>query len=265
MVEKKRKRPLLGRAEHVDEVAHSGTWHYQVSGRKTWWIRPHAALWDTTVPDLSRVEGAVRSDRGAWRLPIHVDAGDFFILNTRIWYHHTDLENNDWSISVARDFYVPLPCPRNAVQGEILMEEDEIPFDIPRSRHPNCGMAEIADDNEVCMVLIALENISKGTPLAVKEEDGEEVEYNDDEAIDPRAIARQSFEFGQVVDEGDIMPDDLPRSLDPNCELCLEGETFVLRALRGIEEGEVFCILPSHNEQYEEVEVDLSTGTLTRN
>mmetsp|Transcript_14634 Transcript_14634/g.31204 ORF Transcript_14634/g.31204 Transcript_14634/m.31204 type:complete len:678 (-) Transcript_14634:130-2163(-) len=32
---------LAGRAEHVDEVTHSGTYHVQIAGTKTWKIRPH--------------------------------------------------------------------------------------------------------------------------------------------------------------------------------------------------------------------------------
>lgn len=277
----KRKRPLVGRAEHVDEVTHSGTWHYQMSGTKTWWIRPHTAVWGDEagdVPDVSQILGATRQNSssssrggggGAWCLPVRVEEGDWFVLNTRIWYHRTEVEAaNNWSVSVARDFYLPLKAPRNVQEGEIVLEEDDIPLDIPRSNEPNCGMAEIEENGQVSIVLIAMQDLTKGTPLTVADDDddGEDDdgggEYNANEMVDPRVISKQDWKKGQIVMKNDDLPDDLPRSMEPNCELDISDEDVQLRAIVPIQTGDILCILPDNDEEYEEVEVNLSTGEL---
>ena len=36
----KRNINLQGRVEHTDSTQHAGTWHYQVHGKKIWYIRP---------------------------------------------------------------------------------------------------------------------------------------------------------------------------------------------------------------------------------
>lgn len=266
---KKRKRSsLIGRAEHVDDVTHSGTWHYQVSGEKVWYIRPNKDLWDLGgLPDIAtHTNLAERTNNGAWRLKVHVKEGDIFVLNTRIWFHCTDLnEQTDWSISIARDFYLPLSCPQNIHKGTIILEEDDIPTDIPRSDTPNCALAEIDDDTGAfSIVLIATSFISKGETLYIAE-DNIEGEYNGDEVVDPRAIATIDFVEGDVVLLGDAIPDDLPRALDPTCALVLNNDNeTILRALGPIRVGQVFSVLPDDDEDYEEVEVDLETGEIIR-
>jgi hypothetical protein len=35
---------LEGRPEHTDSISHDGTWHYQLSGRKLWFLRPSSRL-----------------------------------------------------------------------------------------------------------------------------------------------------------------------------------------------------------------------------
>lgn len=46
--------PLRGRAEHTDSVTHSGTYHVQMSGSKTWYIHPMAESpdWQGKAPKL---------------------------------------------------------------------------------------------------------------------------------------------------------------------------------------------------------------------
>jgi hypothetical protein len=36
--------PLQGRPEHTDSITHDGTWHFQLSGRKQWLLRPTSEL-----------------------------------------------------------------------------------------------------------------------------------------------------------------------------------------------------------------------------
>lgn len=266
----KRKRSMVGRAEHVDEVSHSGTFHYQVAGTKTWWVRPHPELFVDNPPDLSQIPGAEKDK--AWKLKIHVQEGDVFCLNTKIWYHYTELpQDAEWSMSVARDFYLPIPCPQDTSKGEVIWEEENIPDDMPRTTEPNCALIQVQDeddeeddDDDGKIVLVALQDIQQGELLSIAIDNGESDECNANEMIDPRAISKQDWDKDQVVLQGDEIPHDLPRSLEPNCELQENGDIAELRAIQSIPTGDVFCILPEDDEEYEEVEVDLATGELQR-
>jgi hypothetical protein len=264
----KRKRSMVGRAEHVDEVSHSGTFHCQVAGTKTWWLRPHPELFDNP-PDVSLIPGAEKDK--AWKLKVQVQEGDVFCLNTKIWYHYTELpQDAEWSMSVARDFYLPIPCPQDTSKGEVIWEEENIPDDMPRTTEPNCALIQVQDeeededDDDGKIVLVALQDIPQGELLSIAIDDGESDECNANEMVDPRAISKQEWEEGQVVLQGDEIPHDLPRSFEPNCELQENGDIAELRAIQSIQTGHVFCILPESDEEYEEVEVDLATGEMQR-
>lgn len=104
---------LQGRREHTDSVTHSGTWHYQVSGRKVWMVRPCLCdEWEeqhggipvlqrsvhpppTTPPvvhNKSEESSSVqRGSDGMDRLHLECRAGDLLIINTRLWWHQTVL------------------------------------------------------------------------------------------------------------------------------------------------------------------------------
>ena len=95
---------LLGRREHTDSVDCSGTWHYQLLGKKIWRIRPDEenVEWYGSVPDLSEFDGG--------KIEIICEEGDVLIVNTKLWLHQTELEINSdeiygsQSFSYARDF-----------------------------------------------------------------------------------------------------------------------------------------------------------------
>ena len=296
---------LVGRAEHVDEVTHSGTYHIQIAGTKTWKIRPHP---DSMLAEELSINGSVgdngKNKRNRWNLEITVEEGDVFVLNTKIWYHRTELNykgssndsieggNNssasEWSISAAHDFYLPVPCPRDVKKRESVFangdekegSDEEIPEDLPRSANPNCVLIEIdahgdagdsdADDRSAAsgteIALVALRDIAEGESLSIAFDDDADRLGNASEQMDPRAISDRDWKKGQAVLEGeDRIPADLPRSYEPSCELVdTENEDLMLRALVDIPAGGVFCVLPDDDEEYEEVEVDLGTGELVR-
>lgn len=179
---KKRKQPeavaITGRPEHTDAVSHSGTWHVQLSGTKTWFIRPlrDEEGWEGTPPDLDGKEGAfVDTDSKVWRLRIDASQGDLLLVNTRMWWHCTEIppqcSTQGWSISCARDFVLGSVAfddgsdgcdggqhlktndntlhpscfaSRNVAEGEVALSEDDFPSTgIPRASEPNCRLAEI--------------------------------------------------------------------------------------------------------------------------
>lgn len=74
---------MQGRPEHTDDVQHSGTWHYQMAGTKTWFIRPHSEHrdWVGKAPLL----------RDCTSLKLTCCAGDILVINTRLWWHRTSI------------------------------------------------------------------------------------------------------------------------------------------------------------------------------
>merc|ERR1712196_595802 len=120
-------KPITGRPEHTDAVEHSGTWHMQVMGSKTWLVRPIAdsTAWPAAIPDITQCRNAFQGADGQWRLSIEVEQGDLLFVNTRLWWHHTKLNPQDapgMSVSYARDFYLcaqqkPGAVPKGNIDG----------------------------------------------------------------------------------------------------------------------------------------------------
>ena len=140
--EEERSHPIMGRGEHTDDVhPYDGTWHCQIRGTKTWYVRPldHHPVWQGRPPKLAGKPGAFGgasestgcvpdvefgegeeggqgeeegSDDGldVARLRIKVEQGDVLVINTKAWYHQTHIEvqpgEDGLSCSFARDWYI---------------------------------------------------------------------------------------------------------------------------------------------------------------
>jgi hypothetical protein len=173
----------------------------QLQGSKTWFVRPcsEAADWESAPPELAvGKEGVIEQGRGGARLCIDCSAGDLLLINTRAWWHRTEInvqEGSGLSVSYARDFYLDGRAPgKGAVAagcttddadiktndstldprmlarkvfkaGDVVLEEDELPDDdLPRAADPNCSMTELDDGSEA---LVALRRIRKDEPLTL--------------------------------------------------------------------------------------------------
>lgn len=129
---------IQGRVEHTDSVKHSGTWHYQLAGTKIWFVRPleDSDEWPIICPELrnDNIKGSkyrklrsqviIEYDQEAKtseivkspvdqlvRLKVECQDGDMLLINTRLWWHSTELPSTDdakdcVSLSYARDFYL---------------------------------------------------------------------------------------------------------------------------------------------------------------
>ena len=135
--------PMRGRPEHVDEIDHDGTWHVQLAGSKTWYLRP-----DPSAPAWQgRSHPPVKG-----KLRLHVEAGDLIAVNTNAWFHSTEIDaQSDPSISYARDFYLEddVFAKRIHEAGDVVLLEHDIPNHLPRSHRPNCDLAELENGNIV--------------------------------------------------------------------------------------------------------------------
>jgi hypothetical protein len=206
-------------------------------------------------------------------LKCSVQEGDLFVLDTRAWYHRTELPASGVnSISIARDFFLPfsLTSPRDVKQGEVILDEEDLPDDfgdISASKDAsNCALVEVEEDDEEepRIVLIATKDISQGEELVLCQQEEDEEEENAPEGVDPRAIASQDWENGDIVLCAEEIPEDLPRSLDPNCTLEHSTEGVCVRSICSIATGDVYTLYPDSDGEYEEVEVDLGTGEMKR-
>ena len=160
--------PFRGRVEHIDAVQHSGTWHLQVSGTKTWKIRPNSGGDWGTVRHLQQqqqqqqqkkhtsqpkppkqsaaaaaaaaaaVEAAAAAAavptiiNGRSHLEVTVEAGDVFIINTRLWFHQTHIDDTSAaaervSFSYARDFFFPEALESARLAGELSAADGIMP------------------------------------------------------------------------------------------------------------------------------------------
>ena len=200
--------PIAGRTEHKDDVSHSGTWHMQLMGTKTWFVRPvlDTAQWQEAgsleAPSLENSPCARLSADGERRISIQIQRGDVIFVNTRLWWHQTVIEAQQnpsgLSMSYARDFYLPgkerereiapksnvdgVYALRSVPKGGVVLESSEIPdcdFHVSED-DPNVEFGQDENANEV---LIALRDVVQGEILTMGiDEDGEYEEYDFDPA-----------------------------------------------------------------------------------
>ena len=193
---------MPGRAEHTDKIAHDGTWHYQLRGKKRWYLRPTEEL-------LSRIKmnsascteaGALDQDSA---LVVECRPGDVLLINTALWWHRTEIPcttsetPEGLSISYARDVSLAAhkeggagkdakEASRQAdeeleldmgnidnfrvecdiEEGSVIFEEHDMPeVPLPSSSSPNCELIIWEPTGET--VLIASRNITAGEFLTV--------------------------------------------------------------------------------------------------
>jgi U3 small nucleolar RNA-associated protein 6 len=182
---------LQGRPEHTDSVSHDGTWHYQLSGSKRWYLRPTTELLET-LPDATSV-------------CIHVEQGDVLVINTRLWWHCTVISPQpNPSVSYARDFYMTSTTNNNTTsssgdasssmsnvdglyaandveEGTLIFTQDDMPdCELPHSTtNPNCKVVELEDGTHA---LVSCRNILSGEFFCVADDSDQEDDDDSEES-----------------------------------------------------------------------------------
>lgn len=174
---------LPGRPEHTDSVSHDGTWHYQLSGTKRWYLRP--------------TEELVEKCPNATSVMVDCKEGDVLVVNTRLWWHCTVIPPQSTpSVSYARDFYRESPTATEAQidamknvdglyaantieEGTILFTEDDMPdCALPHSAtSSNCKVVELDDGSSA---LVSTRIINAGEFFCVAEDSDTDEEDGDD-------------------------------------------------------------------------------------
>jgi U3 small nucleolar RNA-associated protein 6 len=184
---------IQGRPNHTDSVTHDGTWHYQLSGTKRWYLRPTEELkatWKSHGFDLA----------DETPLPLTVDCceGDILLINTRLWWHCTEIPVQPMpSVSYARDFYFGKPlreentatnmsnvdgmyAASDLEAGVIVFRQDDMPdCELHRSSDPNCEVVFLNDEN--VHAVVSIRAIRAGEFFCVAESSSEEEEEADDD------------------------------------------------------------------------------------
>lgn len=179
---------LAGRPEHTDSVSHDGTWHYQVSGCKRWYLRPTQEMLQTRPQATSTV--------------IECQQGDVILLNTRLWWHRTELPPQPTpSVSYARDFYKKAPstdsedtapasmtnvdgmyASNDIEENTIIFTEHEMPdCELPHAdmaENANCKVVELEDGTSA---LVSTRLIQSGEFFCVAQEESSDEEEEVDE------------------------------------------------------------------------------------
>ena len=221
---------LPGRKEHTDDVTHDGTWHVQLAGSKAWMVRPTEALvqrWRERA-STSRAHGggcgsgsgsgggggtsagssdAVPATSAAFPLSsqrIVLSEGDVIVINTREWWHSTELPplgasssacaaGGFTSVSAARDFCVGLKekavggsrtsaeasaaatpltnregayAPHDIARGDVIITADEM---------PDCELPESTDEAVANCVVATIEVEGRSAADGDAEEEEEEM------------------------------------------------------------------------------------------
>ena len=187
---------LSGRPEHTDSIATDGTWHYQSSGSKTWFIRPTPQLlkyWKDEKLDTSYDSST--------RLRVDCEEGDIVVINTRLWKHCTIILPQDVpSVSFARDFYTDTSSEQAVMNdstmpatlegtmknldglyatddidaGTVIFTENDLPeCHIPSAINPNCEVVELEDGTSA---LVSMKHIAQGQFFCVAESESDESE-----------------------------------------------------------------------------------------
>lgn len=191
--------PLEGRPEHTDSVSHDGTWHFQLSGTKRWFLRPTEEL-------VEQLQSRGFDMDAEQVLQVDCNEGDILVVNTRLWWHRTELPPQKMpSVSYARDFYFSsedqdgktkeissnmtnvdgIYAPKDLEKGEIVFREADMPdCELHRSKEPNCEVVFLEEED--AHAVISIRKIRAGEFFCIgdsdDEEDGdEEVEFDEEE------------------------------------------------------------------------------------
>ena len=198
----KSRRTLPGRPEHTDAVKHDGTWHFQVCGSKIWNLRPASR-------DLAKYLGLESEDPEKCRTSVCVKAGEVLLVDTRQWWHHTEL-----------------PCTTSAARQLSVSYARDV-----RIEKSGGGLA--------------LDGNSNRTAGEANNNDEVEEDVKDDDMCNVDWLyAPHDIPCGAVVLTEDDVPDaELPESAAPNCEVAEnEHGKAMLVATRDIQEGEFFSV-----------------------
>jgi len=181
---------LEGRPEHTDSISHDGTWHYQLSGKKLWFLRPTRKFLQQLREELCPEKMELWND--STRMCVTCNAGDMIVVDTSLWFHRTVIPPQDEpSVSYARDFHQKetarveggnamtnlegLYATDDIEANTVLFTENDMPdCELHRTPvNPNCEVVELEDGTSA---VVSSRQIAAGEFFCVADSSGEESE-----------------------------------------------------------------------------------------
>ena len=180
--------PLLGRPEHTVSISRDETWHCQLTGTKTWYVRP--------TEELLREQPLLQRNTS---LVVPCNTGDV-LINTRLWFHRTEIPaQRDPSVSYARDFVClvnegdkhsqvndgsntsnveGMYATCDVKQGAVIFTDENMPHgELHRSSQANCNVCELEDGIQA---VISIQPIKSGDFFCIPESDDDESDSSDE-------------------------------------------------------------------------------------
>jgi len=252
---------LKGRPEHIDSISHDGTWHYQLSGIKSWFIRPTDTL--LSQMEEGETDKVPKSDIQFTNhcsekysdssnkhdhllenvIQINCEQGDILLINTRLWWHKTELPIQPTKI-IAESIRVGVKKEEKVVSETNQGKENEI------------AVPSISYARDIYLSSEFWYNQNKKSTKNNAEKDESNM-TNVDGLYAASDIEAQTIIFTEAN-----MPDcALHRNNEnPNCEVTeLEDGTGAIVSIRDIHCGEFFCVADSSDEEgsdFEEAEFE---------
>lgn len=245
---------LPGRKEHTDDIDHDGTVHHQLLGGKLWKLRPTQDLRDR----CDRDHDVTLLDN----YEILVEEGDVFVINTKLWWHHTEIPPG-WSVSYARDLYLDDRRESRIACEGVISEESSIIHNC--SSNDNESTDQKAFDMDASRESVSNVEVSwasgfipKGTTLVIDEvaASGGNTEANDDDIASlyhhlvPPTIGRTRLESKANCKLVVLPPESVPERDGFGSGIGMEDpqrnptlQQVALEAIRDIREGDVFVML----------------------
>jgi hypothetical protein len=252
-----RKLPMEGRPEHTDAVSHSGTYHYQATGTKLWFVRPQAcAEWGGCEPrcyydmvPVSHKGGGATS--GTLHFPLHQrrpyspPRGSSNSRPRRSRSNRTSEEALPGNGTLRIEC---LPGDLLFINTRLWLHHTQIPC---TTGHP-FGVSVSCARDFFCDAVAAAGAASSSVAAGSQSTHADEEE---DFTNMPTVFATRRVRAGSVVLRESELPEcALPRSDSANCEVGLvedskTGETeHCLIARTDISKGELLSVLPSDSE-----------------
>ena len=226
--------PMQGRSEHTDDVQHDGTFHYQCCGSKTWYIRPTAALKRKLLQDKSNNIMKLKD-----RYEITLEEGDIFVINTRLWWHQTEIpsppsasasasaviadQGQNVSISYARDIYLDATEKKVSKISQASSTEEH----------------EEKMSNQECAWAVGF--IGKGTVLLMED--------SDPPPMMTRTQQKSKANCQMIILENSDCGADNTEAIDKDEVKRQKHEQWGLIALKDIQESELFVLLVEEEKQ----------------
>mmetsp|Transcript_52197 Transcript_52197/g.77874 ORF Transcript_52197/g.77874 Transcript_52197/m.77874 type:complete len:279 (-) Transcript_52197:114-950(-) len=263
----KNENALEGRPEHTDSISYDGTWHYQLSGSKTWHLRPTNELVRHIHKLQQHQEDNEQQEQKIDAVSVTCSEGDVLLVDTRLWWHRTTIPPQDPivlndsdgdaaaaysavpSVSYARDVYLPHQVGGKGTDFCEPSSSSDERMKIKSDPQKGLSSPETNSDQKssASLMMTNLDGI-----YAAQDIPADTILFRENEMPDCELHRSKDNYNCQVVVLGDDKDGDESGGSDDEDE---DGDGIMaVVSIRDIKCGEFFCVAESSDEEEEEEE-----------